>query len=983
MRHPNRRIATAAAALALLALAFAASAQAATKPVLTIEDASQVTAFGAKLSGTVDPGGASTSCRFLFVTEARFQASGFENLTYGNYVSCDVNPLTGSGARAVSAQITLRPNTTYHFALEATNQAGTSFLEDANTFTTPAVPPEVTTGPNTPFPGGNVHLLGYVDPEESPVSACKFVYGPAENDYPQEAPCENHPGDEVQALHIAAIGGQFRLLFEGQETSDLPYDATATQVQSALEALPAIGAGGVSVTRPVQLSDYRLYMITFEGALADADVGELEGKGGTQPLEVGSGQGATVETLSGGGLSAAKEVTTRLTGLTPGVTYHYRLVAETGSGQAESEDAVFKAAEEAEGEGPCPDAGALGAAFLPECRAWEMVSPPAKNGGDVIVRSALTRIAADGSAASFASPSPFGETSGAGVDSEYESVRTPEGWKTHGIFPKQPDGTFHLAAELATAHYEGDFSPDMERGAVMAVAPLDHSDPYVEEVINLYLRTDLRSPGPGTYRLLTRCPLCAEKGKALEGLGGIRTHLSPEFVAATPGLEHVVFSSVFNLVKPANSAAAKLYENEEGALRLVGILPNGAAASTSAPAITLETITGRDMSSDGSKVFWSDGTNVYMRLDHETTVQINESELPVSEGDGTAIATEATPDGSKIFFTDSARLSEDAPEGGGTYVYDTTKPASDPHNLSFVGSGTAFAASADGETVYLRGGGTEDPSDPSLYVWHGGKLRLLGSGRYIFGGLPLQNEFGDPPRGYRVSAGGQLLFAAGDRPLGLTGQSPGYCRYNAGKACVAFYTYDPATEALQCVTCPSGGGEGQMSILSHNFNSGLGYFVRRANDNPISVDGRHVFFSTNAALVPEDTDGVTDAYTFDTATAQVSLISHGTDPYPSYFIGATSDGSNALFTTRQPLSGWDFDTNNDVYDARVDGGLPEPPPVPAACEGESCREPAIPVPSPSATSSESLLGPGNPRPNRPKKHRHKKHHRRHHRGGHR
>jgi len=1039
IRHPNRKIATAVfAALALLALAFAASAQAATEPVLTIEDASQVTVFGAKLSGTVDPSGADSSCRFAFVTEAKFQVSGFENLSDGDYVSCDVNPVTGSGAQPVSAQSKLRPNTTYHFALEATNTAGTSFLENVNTFTTPAAAPEVTTGPNTPFPGGKVHLLGYVDPEESSVTSCKFIYGTEPGNYPQEAPCANHPGNEIQALHVAANGGTYRLfdsenvhrirdsaigdLTKGsnlitdvsflsgefivgqplidneprqgvplglapntriaaigpdtieinipavetktatrlqsehvEETSDItsfiPFDASATEVQSALEGLPEIGGAGVSVTQRVALPDYHLYLVTFEGPLADTNVSTLSGA--AEPLESSPGQTASVlaETFDEGGLGGPHEVTAELSGLTAGATYHYRLVAANGAGPEESADAVFKAAEEEPNN--CTTADALGASFLPECRAYEMVSPPDKNGGDVLTLSEGTRVASDGSAASFPSPSPFLDASGAGIDSEYESIRTALGWQTHGIFPQQPPGTFEMAFNALIPHYMGEFSSDVNRGIFFAIRPLDESDPNVEAVVNLYLRTDLRTPGSGTYQLLTGCPLCAEKSPP-QPLSGYNGELAPWVVAASSDLKHVVFESYFNLVKGVNSPAVKLYESEEGTVRLVGILLNGTAAveSTAAgkhspnrPPLNVS----HTVSTDGSKIVWTDGTNVYLRLNHETTIRLNESELSPSGGNGTAKFQDATPTSSKVFFTDSTRLSEDAPEGGGLYVYDTTKPASDPHNLSFIAviSGPVVGVSADGETVYY-----------GHSLWHEGEVRSIGSFQVSEEGRHFQAQ---------VSPDGKILFKAqsntGELPHLLQPQFPGYCPDTFRPLCGAFYTYDPSTEALQCVSCPQVGQATQdVATFIERSSVGGGANFRR-KDHPMSTDGRHVFFATNAALVPEDTNGVSDVYTFNTATSQVSLISRGTDPFPSYFMEATPDGSNALFTTRQRLSGWDVDTNTDLYDARVDGGLPEPLPTSGVCEGEpSCRPAATQPVNPKPTSSESILSGGNPAP---------------------
>lgn len=52
----------------------------------------------------------------------------------------------------------------------------------------------------------------------------------------------------VQTVLLSgATGGTFTLTFSGATTSALPYDATALQVQTALQALSSIGSGNVSV----------------------------------------------------------------------------------------------------------------------------------------------------------------------------------------------------------------------------------------------------------------------------------------------------------------------------------------------------------------------------------------------------------------------------------------------------------------------------------------------------------------------------------------------------------------------------------------------------------------------------------------------------------------------------------------------------------------------------------------------------------------
>jgi hypothetical protein len=99
------------------------------------------------------------------------------------------------------------------------------------------------------------------------------------------------PADEKQQLTYSASAGQFKLSFDpdgagpepAQTTTDLPYNATTTQVEEALQALPAIGAGNVSVSQSVG-EGLEHHSINFKGPLALTDVSQLVVSNGTTPL---------------------------------------------------------------------------------------------------------------------------------------------------------------------------------------------------------------------------------------------------------------------------------------------------------------------------------------------------------------------------------------------------------------------------------------------------------------------------------------------------------------------------------------------------------------------------------------------------------------------------------------------------------------------------------------------------------------------------
>jgi hypothetical protein len=79
---------------------------------------------------------------------------------------------------------------------------------------------------------------------------------------------------------------------------------------------------------------------------------------------------------------------------------------------------------------------------------------------------------------------------------------------------------------------------------------------------------------------------------------------------------------------------------------------------------------------------------------------------------------------------------------------------------------------------------------------------------------------------------------------------------------------------------------------------------------------------------------------------------------------ASVDGRNVFLATDEQLLGWDVDGNFDLYDARVEGGLPEPLPLRAPCVGDTCRPASPSSLSPSMPTTDRFAGPGNPRPKR-------------------
>lgn len=104
--------------------------------------------------------------------------------------------------------------------------------------------------------------------------------------------------NEVQTVTITGspTGGTFSLTYAGQTTSGIAYNAVASAVQSALEALSNIAPGDITVTGGPGPSTP--YVVTFVGPLADTDVAQMTASGAL--LTGGTSPAVTVTTTTPG-----------------------------------------------------------------------------------------------------------------------------------------------------------------------------------------------------------------------------------------------------------------------------------------------------------------------------------------------------------------------------------------------------------------------------------------------------------------------------------------------------------------------------------------------------------------------------------------------------------------------------------------------------------------------------------------------------------
>ena len=103
---------------------------------------------------------------------------------------------------------------------------------------------------------------------------------------------------------------------------------------------------------------------------------------------------------------------------------------------------------------------------------------------------------------------------------------------------------------------------------------------------------------------------------------------------------------------------------------------------------------------------------------------------------------------------------------------------------------------------------------------------------------------------------------------------------------------------------------GTTTLISTGPSGGNGAFD--VTFDGVSKDGSHVYFETDEALVPGDTNGTTDIY--DRSGGTTTLVTSGTGSGLPVFGGSSDNGSHAFFETDDALTAGDTDTQTDVYD---------------------------------------------------------------------
>lgn len=764
----------------------------------------------------------------------------------------------------------------------------------------------------------------------------------------------------------------------------------AGRIEHALDALPNIGKEGVFI-RSGSFADS--YGVEFNGPNKGVDLPQMT-IGASHLTPSGA---VTLTTLENGAPFAVRHhfeyvteahfkekgfaeanstaevegsgiVGEDLPGLQPGATYDFRLVASNstpGNPQVDGEERTLRAPvagrteagiEEAQ-PSPCPNEALRSghSAHLPDCRAYEQVTPAEKAGAQDVfkygARAEGTLVGEDGDHFMLHAP---GVQWGAAPDAKianYFFTRTPTGWQMTAARPSGETGPDSYQPFL--------FSPDLTQVGLEAEwqTTLVSASPNIE--------IEAGSPG-GPYVTAASIPRSEVERQDV-------------WVAMSADASKLILqTSDHTLLDGHNTGTTSgddLYEFTDSELRQVNVLTGGGKISACGAKLVngFEAYEGRSrgslssahaVSANGARVFFEDNCthDLYMRMNGEETVDIGEYVFLAANPEGSELLLEKRNGETHEF------LLYEIATGSAKPLFSTQEEFFEPGRNGYP------VISEDLDAIYFFSNAQlmrEAPppeTGANLYRYDiaAGKLQFVAQS-----GANSGAGYG----GHSTSPDGQYFYWIASAVAGVPGGTT-----NSEQV----YRYDSAGDIVQCMSCASP-FDPQPKLSATFLETGTTYPIdgvpvpRDASNN-----GDYVFFDTPAALVPEDVDGEaapegvngehpSTAYSVSSDVYEwrkngvdgcvhvqgcLTLISSGTGGYQNLLLGTTPSGDDVFFATHESLVPQDIDTAGDVYDARVGGGFPPPPPRPVECEGAACSTPASP-PNDATPSSFTFAGAGN------------------------
>jgi hypothetical protein len=740
-------------------------------------------------------------------------------------------------------------------------------------------------------------------------------------------------------------------------------------------------------------TDYRFQYVT--GAIYAARKAQAEGEGKTSEEAAEAAFAGAMEAPVGGGTLSAGDVgvaAAGVGGIEAETEYRFRVIAASDC------EGASKPACVASGETASFSTYPVVSPGLADGRAYELVSPPEKDGGEVFpadpeldscggnckpgngLRFPVQSSSSGGTVAYMGNPFVSEDV----VRNEYLSKRTANGWQTIDLSPALQEGGG------GSVVFDVGFGKDVieQRSPQLAAsAPAGYQNLYMQET---------SAPSALT-------PLIVQKPADRSS-----TNFELKFAGATVDLSRVYFSANDALTEETPFApqpvdpgtfGSDLYEWHEGSLAMVNVLPGNTGVAEGAKFVSAggtDTLSpdAHAVSVDGSRVFWSAAGHLYVRVDGQETLEVvssgsflaasadgmqvlltdgllysfnretgvYEQALDLTEGQagfqGILGSAEQEGEFSRVYFVDKAALTPGAEAGT------CQRPA-----ISLNGTPQAEREEREGKVppgfgcnlyLYEAGVGTRFIADlPAA----DGKIADSGIGLDDWAAAPGERTAEASPDG-RYLAFGSTAQLTGYDNIGPCGVA------NEKGLCKEAYLYDSATGRLSCVSCnPTGEAPRGPSTLRVIFPTQEWFPQPR-----YLTDAGRLVFDSGDRLSAADTNGrVEDVYEYepargagepagDTCERAVGcalLISPGTGSGDSNFLAMDETGANVFFTTRERLVPQDKDELIDLYDAREGGGFASQTETQRAeCQGEACQ--ATPVPPLFATpGSATFSGAGN------------------------
>jgi WD40 repeat protein len=602
-------------------------------------------------------------------------------------------------------------------------------------------------------------------------------------------------------------------------------------------------------------------------------------------------------------------------GLRSGTLYHYRVVAhDTREGveyTVDSPDQTFTTQ------------GLNGGLTLPDGRQWEMVSPPEKNGAQILAigndEGGSIEAAADGRAMTYLTAVPTeANPQGYANEGQVFSTRGASGWVSRDIQPA------HEAASGPSIGFGEEyrfFSEDLSLGLVQPFGSFTRSLSDEASEQTPFMHTEFLNGNTGDpcleacYRpLVTGAPGHAnvppetEFGNDTRCDGGTIVVCGPIFVGADPDLHHVLLTSEAALtstpVPGEDGRKWSLYEWSDGDLNLVSILPSGQAANQ--PSLGVPPFgygggsggsfggfdSARAISNDGSRIVWSAENHLYLTVissGKAKTVQLDIVQGGSGRGEPKPLFQTASVEGSRVFFTDAQRLTADS-EGtlGEPALYECEMRES---STGLECGLSNLTPSKKGESLHVQNviGASEDGSwlyyvvGTTLYGRHSGLTRTVAvlSGGDTADGQDWNRESLREMTS-RVSPDGRWVAFMSQRQL------TSYDTRDAitGEQDVEVYLYDAEANdgagKVVCASCDPTSARPvglTVGLITSGAIADVGFwsspvaanipgwtpfwlFSSLYQSRYLSDSGR-LFFNSFDSLVPQDVNGTEDVYEFE------------------------------------------------------------------------------------------------------------------------